>query len=299
MDNNMAIYKWILEHSTIIGLSIDFVALLVSIVLSVIIYGLERRHEKEHDADEEKAKKIALNEAAKVFLIDNDDEVEYLPLAEIAAKLNLKRKHCRSITTRFLRCSDAQQREILHQANITNISVSMDATSAALEKLQSDLNKHKFGRSILYDGAKYFHLAFERWSEAEVSNVNPYIFENIESRKWHGIQAEIPWYVPSHSATLGNYMWDYMHAKEQDRQEITPPVDMVFQQCNLGACDEQTMTFWTMRIIIDACHVFSDMSCFDDFDESLIQTQEDMYYYTLAALCTAYPTEGGIANDRT
>ena len=72
----------------------------------------------------------------------------------------------------------------------------------------------------------------------------------------------------------------------------------MFQQCNLGTCDEQTMTFWTMRIIIDACRVFNDASCFDDFDESLIETQEDMYYYTLATLCTAYPT-GGIVNDKT
>lgn len=89
-----------------------------------------------------------------------------------------------------------------------------------------------------------------------------------------------------------------MHAEKQNRQQITPPVDMVFQQCNLGFCDEQMMTFWTMRIIIDACHTFSDISRCDDFDESLIQTQEDMYYYTLATLCTAYPTEGGNVNDK-
>ena len=53
-----------------------------------------------------------------------------------------------------------------------------------------------------------------------------------------------------------------------------------------------------MRIIIDACHTFSDISRCDDLDESLIQTQEDMYYYTLATLCTAYPTEGGTVNDK-
>lgn len=294
----MAIYRWILEHSDIIGLLIDFIALIVSIVLTVIIYRLERRHEKEHEAAEEKAQKIAMAEAAKVFLIDNDDEVEYLPLAEIAAKLNLKRKHCRLITTRFLRCSEAQQREVLHQANIADIQVSTEAVFAALESLQSDLDKYEFGRSILYDGAKYLHRAFERWSEVEVNDINPYIFENIESREWHDTQLEIPWYVTRHSATLSNYMWSYMYAEKQNRQKITPPVDMVFQQCNLGTCDEQTMTFWTMRIIIDACHTFSDSSCCDGFDESLIQTQEDMYYYTLAMLCTAYPTEGGTANDK-
>lgn len=109
----MAIYSWILEHSDIIGLIIDFIALVVSVILTVVIYKLERRHEKEHEAAEEKAQKAALAEAARVFLIDNDDEVDYLPLAAIAAKLKLKRKHCRNITTRFIRCSEKQQREIL------------------------------------------------------------------------------------------------------------------------------------------------------------------------------------------
>ena len=135
------IFRCVLEHSDIIGLLIDLIALIVSTVLTFIIYKLERRHEEEHEAAEEKAQKMAMAEAAKVFLLDNDDEVEYLPLAEIAAKLNLKRKHCRSITTRFLRCSEAQQREILHQANIADIQVSTEAVSAALKSLQSDLDK--------------------------------------------------------------------------------------------------------------------------------------------------------------
>lgn len=71
----MAIYRWVIENSNIISLSIDFIALVVSIVLTIIIYRLERRHEKEHEAAEEKAQKAALSEVAKVFLIDNDDEV--------------------------------------------------------------------------------------------------------------------------------------------------------------------------------------------------------------------------------
>ena len=146
----MAIYSWILEHSDIIGLIIDFIALVVSVILTVVIYKLERRHEKEHEAAEEKAQKAALAEAARVFLIDNDDEVDYLPLAAIAAKLKLKRKHCRNITTRFIRCSEKQQREILCQANIPDIQVSMDESWAALEKLQADLQRYEFGRSMHY-----------------------------------------------------------------------------------------------------------------------------------------------------
>lgn len=67
---------------------------------------------------------------------------------------------------------------------------------------------------------------------------------------------------------------------------------MVFQKCNLGSCDEDIMTFWTMRIIIDACHTIKEQTYNDIFDETLIQTQEDMYYYALAVLCQAYAKGG-------
>ena len=227
-------------------------------------------------------------------MIDNDEEIEYLPLAEIASKLKLKRKHCRNLITRYLRCNEQQQQEILRQANIPNIQVSMMEAQHALEALQIDLNNYHFGRNILYDGAKYLHHAFERWTDIPVDDVNPYIFENLKESEWHGKQSEIVWRFSNCNTALSSYMWDYLHAEELgiDKDKIAPPIDMVFQQCNLGTCDESIMTFWTMRIIIDACYTIKEPQYEDIFDEALIQTQEDMYYYTLAVLCQAYATGG-------
>lgn len=119
----MEIYRWLIDHVDILGLSIDFIALIVTIFLTVGIYKLERRHEKEREKAEKRAQESAIIESAKVFLIDNDEEIEYLPLAEIASKLILKRKHCRNLITRYLRCNEQQQQEILRQANIPNIQV--------------------------------------------------------------------------------------------------------------------------------------------------------------------------------
>lgn len=284
------LYRWIVERSDILGLIIDFLAFVATILLTIAIYLLERHHEKEREKSEERAKKLAIVETAKVFLIDNDEEVEYLPLSEIAAKLKLKRKHCRQLTTRYLRCGEQLQQEILRQANIPNIQVSMDNVHTALKYLQDDLDKHSFGRNILYDGAKYLHRAFERWADIPVDDVNPYIFENLKESEWHDEQSEIVRRFPNCNITLFSYMWDYLNAEELgiDKNNIAPPIDMVFQQCNLGSCDETIITFWTMRIIIDACHIIQKSKIEDIFDESLIQTQEDMYYYTLAVLCKTY-----------
>lgn len=290
----MEVYGWIIEHVDILGLIIDFLAFIVTAMLTIVIYSLERKHEKNHEKAEEEAKKMAIAEAAKVFLIDNDEEIEYLPLAEIAAKLRLKRKHSRRVTTKFLRCNEQLQQEIILQANTPVIQMSMDDVQTALENLQNDLDKHGFGRKILYDRAKYLHRAFERWSDILVEDVNPYMFEDLRIRECHDKQSGMLWRVTDHNTTLFSYMWNYLHKEEIgiDGDEVQPPIDMVFQKCNLGTCEESIMTFWTMRIIIDACHAIGDIQGKDVFEEVLIQTQEDMYYYTLAVLCETY-TVGG------
>lgn len=89
---------------------VDVSSLIVTTVLTIKIYRLERSHEKEREQMEVEARKKAVVETARVFLIDNEDEIEYLPLSVIAKSLNLKRKHGSSLykgqTLRLIRqCS--------------------------------------------------------------------------------------------------------------------------------------------------------------------------------------------------
>lgn len=158
---------------------VDVTSLVVTIILTVGIYRLERSHEKEREQMEVEAQKKAVAEAARVFLIDNEDEIEYLPLSAIAKSLNLKRKHHRAITTKFLRCSEEVQKEILKQANFQTIEVSKEQVSVALKLLKDDIKTYCFGRDVLYGGAKYFHRAMERYSDEKIETVNPYRFEDF------------------------------------------------------------------------------------------------------------------------
>lgn len=288
----MQIYTWIIGHSDILGLSIDILALVTSIVLTVLIYRLERRNDKRHEEAEERARKFAIAEAAKTFLIDNEDEIEYLHLAIIAINLKLKRKHHRNIITKFLRCSAELQEEILHQANIDTFTITMDDINTAIRDLDNAMREsHYYTRSILYDGAKYFHRAFERWANVFVEDPNPYIFEDFERSEWYGKDSELPWRVSRHTTNLCHYMLNYCNCKEMGlkQEDIQPPVDMAFETCNLGSCDESTMTFWTMRIIIDSCRTIIDPDLmYFGFDDLVIETQEDMYYYTILVLYNAF-----------
>lgn len=298
----MQFYTWITQNTDILGLAIDILALIVSVILTILIYRLERRNEKRHEEAEEKSRKAAISETAKIFLIDNEDEIEYLPLAVVASNLKLKRKHHRNIITKFLRCSEEIQEEILRQANIQNFTITMDEIDAAVVSLDKEMRaKNYCTRSILYDRAKYFHRAFERWSDVTIEKSNPYIFEDFDRSEWHGRGCELPWRISNYCTNLLHYMLNYCHPEEMNlkQDDIQPPVDMVFEKCNLGSCPESDMTFWTMRIIIDSCKTIVNPDLiYYEFDESLIKTQEDMYYYTILILYNAYLRKGK-NNDET
>lgn len=265
---------------------VDVLSLIATVVLTVAIYWLQRSHEKEREQMEVEAQKKAVAEAARVFLIDNEDEIEYLPLSAIAKSLKLKRKHHRAITTKFLRCSEEVQKEILKQANFQLIEVSKEQVSAALKLLKDDIKTYCFGRDVLYGGAKYFHRAMERYSDEKIETVNPYRFEDfVNTRLYedeHGLQKNTKFNI-----TLYDYMYDYRHSGRTNWL-IQKPMDMVWERCNLGECPEEIMTFWTMRIVIDCCRVFAKSEEDIIFDENLIETQEDMYYYAVMALYSTY-----------
>lgn len=269
---------------------VDVLSLIATVVLTVAIYWLQRSHEKEREQMEVEAQKKAVAEAARVFLIDNEDEIEYLPLSVIAKSLNLKRKHHRAITTKFLRCSEEVQKEILKQVNFQPIEVSKEQVSTVLKLLRDDIKTYCFGRDVLYDGAKYFHRAMERYSDKEIETVNPYIFEDIKRTHFYQGDSLKLLKDTSYNGTLYGYMYDYIHSADLGKSKwlLQPPIDMVLSQCDLAGCPEEIMTFWMMRIVIDCCRVFAESEEDFIFDEDLIETQEDMYYYAVMVLYNTY-----------
>lgn len=269
---------------------VDVSSLIVTTVLTIKIYRLERSHEKEREQMEVEARKKAVVEMARVFLIDNEDEIEYLPLSVIAKSLNLKRKHHRAITTKFLRCSEEVQKEILKQVNFQPIEVSKEQVSTVLKLLRDDIKTYCFGRDVLYDGAKYFHRSMERYSDKEIETVNPYIFEDIKRTHFYQGDSLKLLKDTSYNGTLYGYMYDYIHSADLGKSKwlLQPPIDMVLSQCDLAGCPEEIMTFWMMRIVIDCCRVFAESEEDFIFDEDLIETQEDMYYYAVMVLYNTY-----------
>ena len=83
----------------IIQIIIGVLSLVATIAVSFLIYWLQSRHEKEIQKLQCEKERIALQEKARLFLIDNQEERDYLPWCIIAANLY----RLKSIQGKFIR----------------------------------------------------------------------------------------------------------------------------------------------------------------------------------------------------
>ena len=87
----------------IIQIIIGVLSLVATIAVSFLIYWLQSRHEKEIQKLQCEKERIALQEKARLFLIDNQEERDYLPWCIIAANLyQLEKGSCLSCDFPFL-----------------------------------------------------------------------------------------------------------------------------------------------------------------------------------------------------
>ena len=104
-----------MSASEIIQIVLSALSLIATVAVSVIIYKFERKNEKlrEKELERQKAKEIEL--AAKNFIIDNQNDIELLPLAIISQSLHEYDNNIRNIYTKFKKCDIDVQKEILRQ----------------------------------------------------------------------------------------------------------------------------------------------------------------------------------------
>ncbi|MBE6809801.1 MAG: hypothetical protein E7521_01925 [Ruminococcaceae bacterium] len=162
-----------------IQIIIGGLSLIATIFVSLLIYWMQRHHEKEREQFEKKAYEKSLQESAKMFIIDNEEDLVFLSLCQISSMLYPNHKHLRNIYTRFNMCSSELQREILRQTNTPNIeNITFNMISIFIEQYRKDVKSCQLGTSeFLYEGAKYFHRAFQRYSQYAVNDIDPCCFE--------------------------------------------------------------------------------------------------------------------------
>ena len=145
---------------------IGLLSLAATIVISLFIYWLQSRHEKEIEQLQNAQRKAELENKADQFLIENESERGYLPWCIFAAKLHRHEHHTRKIYTAFCKCPDELQIKILERAGFSTQGFNEKLHIREwIEFLKADIETYQLGCDVLYDGAKYFHRGFSRYRD--------------------------------------------------------------------------------------------------------------------------------------
>lgn len=280
----------------IIQIIIGVLSLVATIAVSFLIYWLQSRHEKEIQKLQCEKERIALQEKARLFLIDNQEERDYLPWCIIAANLYPLEKHTRKIYSEYCRCSEELQNEILNQAGYKIKQFTGKYwLQGCIDKLQQDIEKYNLGRDYLYDGAKYFHRSYDRYRELEW-NGTPNIFEPINKEN------RLMMILNVAQISIGEYIDEYFYyfvdkKMDFDKETPIPPIDYVWEYQSLAHTREETVCMWMMELVENIATIINnkfgeDVDCqfFLEYTDAQAETYEDKYYETVQALYNAYYT---------
>ncbi len=265
-------------------LRISVLTLIATVVFGILplIIAAYNRHQK-------------LKVAAKNFVIDNQREINFLPLCVFSDCLHPDDKHNRLIYTNFNKCDKGTQKAILRYKGINQKTIKntkwVDQSMQSFLKIQDE---YKLGENMLYDGAKYLHRAYN-YKKLEIETIDPMKFT---TPNWNSSVNASGVFL----CYLDNYMgYKYRESELTSDEKINfglykPPMDLLYNQENLGNCPEKEVCFWIMRYICDVCQVLRNHNLINSskFDElPLLEeldhvTYEDFYYYTLAILYNAF-----------
>ncbi len=278
-------------HQVLIG----FASFLATIIISIIIYKMQRKHEKEIDDLRKLQIKKDIEDKANSFLIDNEDERDYLPWCVIASAIHRHKKHTRRIYTEFCRCNDDVQREILKQAEFSiEIIQDNDWIETVLSALRSDIKKHKLGSDYLYDNGKYLHRSFEnyrdqRWTNETEKDYFPYIATKI------GFYTKNEQNFISYVEEYFNFLYSEYRPKLYNRNP-PPPIDCAWETFRLANAKEIEVCRWMLEIVYSIVvnihnRYYGTNKISETFTDANIDTFEDKYYETLLWMYYTYVLE--------
>ncbi len=235
---------------------------------------------------------------AKKFCMEHEEEIELLPLCQIAEFIDPNHKNVRHIYTDYKLCSEAVKGIMLESKNVRRMDFSNTSwIGESLEELDKRIHELKLtGKcEFLYDGGKYFHRAYQRYADKGIKEYDTRICKSLYDSKsiimLTGKKAR--------KTDLGFYMDQYLWTKKNyPRKRPKPPMDYLWEVADLGRCDEEEMTFWVCTFIIESCYLIAgygkkieDLPVADDnktigIGDSywILNTQEDLYFYALLQL---------------
>ncbi len=234
----------------------------------------------------------AIYQEAQDFCVTYEEEIELLPLCQIAAYIDPLHNYVRPMYTSYCKLSRSAKKKVLKLKNITVMDFpDSEWVSRSISLFDSMIREKKLcTKQFLYDGAKYFHRAYYNYSNYYVE-FNPAMFKRLIKQNKRIIPYET-------NCTLGTVIGEYLELKaNKSRRKLTPPIDAIWSFCASSETDESIVTYWVSMIIISVSYhlYYEPIDCSESLansmlsidlgdSEHLINTQEDMYLYALLEL---------------
>lgn len=282
-------------------LVISILSLVATVAISVILYKLDRKRDKEIEEQKEKARQKDLEYEAELFLIKNGDEIQYLPLCVLANNLNCLKKHKRDIYNNFNICSDEVKEIILNKQKITLKKItSEDWFEICNSKFVEAIKNFKLGRNMYYDNAKYVRHCFDYYGKDAISFNTSLKFQFMDYNIRDNVM--IPWTV--RNSSYYSYVNHYFHFFN-DLQNYENPNDIKCQSpCDLLYNkiineDENIYCYWSAEQMRYLCSFMREWH----YEHSLYRTSysqtieispeyfEDIYYCALYELYITFGKE--------
>lgn len=275
------VQRWSLFSTMFFGLAsvcLSLVALFISMQTFV----------KTNKQEQEK-----LENEANVFIVENSDEIQYIPLCIIASAFNRQGRYERKIYSNFNKLNNNLQKEVLNQLHYEcGLVNNTDWIDHGLEQIRSFIKEYDLGKDLLYDNAKYYKRTYEYKNNEYDSKIEyTHAFRSdifgtpkYEIRKDKVIDKGISFF---------EYLRYYLIAKvnENIATAIAPkPIDYLAEIIDFENIDEDTLCIW-MMCLVDSCvalikEKYKGERCFVSFpiSEGNIETYEDRFLLSLSRL---------------
>lgn len=274
-------------------LIISILTLIATGAVPIMIYRMQKNHENDLEHIRADQFKKDLSEKANVFLIDHENERDYLPWCVIASALHRQEHHCRVIYTDFCRSSKELQQEILRQAGFSiNCIEGNDWVKNCFDKIRADIEKYKLGRNWLYDNAKYFHRGFERYREEKWEDT-PKLFELINHD--NPVRTALGQEKIDIGSYIDEYYFYYLDGNMTFEEPPISPINYVEQVANISSGPELEVCRWILDVVHNVTVIIHnrDLTEHDDtlrnnFTDAIPETFEDKYYEALLWIYYTY-----------
>lgn len=230
----------------------------------------------------------AVEIAAKSFLINYENEKELIPLCQIAFAYKPHHQHIRSMYTEYNLLPYNARKYILEQCEAEYLIDGNMYWGKGLKCFEEDLRTYELSSErFIYMFRQYLYRAFEYYADSKVDKYETCSFIKLYN------PPNSPWTMSTHS-NMNQYIDDYLWMKENNiDKDAMKPMDYLWYGKNFGSCDEEALTFWLCRFVIDVCcNLFyrvktTDFS-FSFPEDAYAKTQEDLFYCALLSLHNHY-----------